>query len=143
MTDLAYAKAKLSEGDYTIALCRGAQSFTDTRRGIAPMLGFLEQGIDLTGFSVADRVVGKAAALLFVRAGISAVYAAVISEPAIAVLAANAIPCEWDRRVEYIINRAGNGPCPMEHAVRNIDDPKTAEAVLREALRALQSCSGM
>lgn len=135
MTDLSYAKDLLFSGKYTIVLCKNGASYTDTRRGIAPMLGFLEQGIDLAGFSVADRVVGKAAALLFVRAGISAVYAAVISEPALDVLNTNAIPCEWNKKVTYIINRTGDGPCPMEHAVRNIDDPKTAEAVLRDTLK--------
>ena len=135
MTDLLRAKEHLFSGEYTIALCKGGTTYTDTRRGIAPMLDLLEQGIDLSGFSVADRVVGKAAALLFLCAGVKTVYAGVISEPALDVLNANAIPCEWNTKVAYIINRTGDGPCPMEYAVRNIDDPKAAEAVLRNTLK--------
>lgn len=139
MTDLIRAKALLAEGDHTIALCHGDVTHTDTRRGIAPMLELLAQRIELSGFSVADRVVGKAAALLFIRAGITEVYAAVISEAALKVLSDRGIPCEWGSKVEYIINRTGDGPCPMEHAVREIDDPEEAETVLREKLQRMKT----
>ena len=137
MTDLECAKALLSQTDHTIVLCRSGACYTDNRRGIAPMLGFVERGIDLRGFSVADRVVGKAAAMLFVCAGIKQVYAAVVSRPALDTLAQYHIPCEWGTLVPFIINRAGDGPCPMETAVRELDDAAKAPRILREALQKL------
>ena len=77
MTDLERARQLLP--GHSIALCRGEERLTDDARGIAPMMNLLAAGQDLHGFSVADLVVGRAAALLFVRAGIVAVYAATLS----------------------------------------------------------------
>lgn len=142
MTDLLSAKALLEGGDHTIVICRGKEVTTDTRRGIAPMLDFLEQGLDFCGASVADRVVGRAAAFLFLCAGVREVFAEVISEPAIEVLRAHKLPYQADRRVPYIINRAGDGPCPMEQAVQGISDPQQALAVLRARYEALTQAVG-
>ena len=77
VTDLERARQLLP--GHSIALCRGGELLTDDARGIAPMMNLLAAGQDLHGFSVADLVVGRAAALLFVRAGIVAVYAATLS----------------------------------------------------------------
>ena len=49
--DLNRAKARLAEGDCTLAVCRGEQMYTDTRRGVAPLLAMLDSGKDFSGFS--------------------------------------------------------------------------------------------
>lgn len=46
------------------------------------MMALLAEGKDLTGFSAADRVVGKAAAMLFVKAKIKELFAKTISRSA-------------------------------------------------------------
>ena len=74
MDSLERAKILLN-GDVTLALVNGADELTSTRSGIAPMMEYLDKNINLENFSAADRVVGKAVAMLFVKAKVKEVYA--------------------------------------------------------------------
>ena len=135
MTDLTVAKNNL--GAHTICLCRDGNCIYDDRRGIAPMLGFISSAVDLNGYSVADRVVGKAAALMFVKCGIVAVYAKTLSESGKKVLDKHNIPVECDTLTDKIINRDGTDICPMEKTVWDCDDPETAYVLLKNKLAAM------
>ncbi|MDE7086772.1 MAG: DUF1893 domain-containing protein [Clostridia bacterium] len=73
MTDLEKAKENLA--GHTICLCKGEQLIFSEKRGIAPMMGFIADGVDMNGCSAADLVVGKAAAMLFKKCGIEWVFA--------------------------------------------------------------------
>lgn len=137
MGDLERARHLLVAGTYTCVLCKGDLLYTSTARGVRPVLDWITTGQDLSGFSAADKVVGKAAAFLFVRAGIVRLYTRVISEPALDVLRAGGIPVEYDSLVPGIINRAGDGPCPMESAVSGTDDPDEALNLIRKKLEKL------
>ena len=140
--DRRRAAQRLAQGDVTCALCRGEELLTDTRRGVAPLLALLDSGRDLTGYAAADKVVGKAAAFLYVRLGVTHVYAPVMSEPARAVLTAHGIEAAWDTCPPAIRNRAGDGYCPMERAVWDLTDPAEAEKVVRWTLAALTAAKG-
>ena len=138
MTDLEHAKQLLDSGSYTCVLCKGTCTYTSTASGIAPMVDFMENGYNLKGFSAADKIVGKAAAMLFVLAGVTALHAHVLSQSAAAVLSAHHIPFSYDTMTEQIINRKGTGLCPMEQAVCGITDLQAAFTAIkakREALR--------
>ena len=137
MTDVARAKARLTAGGYTVVLCRGEAIHTDTRRGVAPLLALLDDGTDLTGFAAADKVVGKAAAFLYLRLGVTAVHALVISIPAYELLTANGVAVTYDALVPAIRNRAGDGYCPMETVALPLTDPVEAEAAIRRRLAEL------
>ena len=82
-TDLQKAIALLNTPGVNCALCRGEQTHTSGKRGIAPMVDFLTAKTDLRHFAAADTIVGKASALLFVLAGVDAVYGKVMSRPAL------------------------------------------------------------
>ena len=135
--DLILAFNILNEGSYTCVLRRGDITLTDDRRGIRPLLELLESGQDMSGFSAADRVVGKAAAFLYCLLGVRSVYAKVISTPALQVLQSCGIDTYYDTQVNAIRNRAGDGFCPMETAVWNLNDPEKAPDAIREALKKL------
>lgn len=137
MTDLERARQLLP--GHSIALCRGEELLTDDARGIAPMMNLLAAGQDMHGFSVADLVVGRAAALLFIRAGIVAVYAATLSCGGRDVLATHGIRVEYGILTDCIRNRAGTGVCPMEQAVSGVDDPEIAYRLIGERLSALRA----
>lgn len=121
MTDLERAKELLT-GTATCVLVKGDTVYSSRKSGIAPMLDYLGAGVPLHGFSAADRIVGKAAAMLFVRAGISAVYGEVMSKAGAEFLKAHGVGCSYGTLTEIIINRIGTGMCPMEQTVREIDD---------------------
>ena len=112
MTELEHARQCLQSGDYTCVLCKGKTVHTSTERGVKPLLRWIASGEDFSGFSAADKVVGKGAAFLYVRLGVKAVYATVISKSAWQVLQTHEIPVECGQIVENIINRKGDGICP-------------------------------
>lgn len=95
---------------------------TSDKRGVAPMVDFIREGRDLTGYSAADRVVGKAAAVLFIKAGVKEIHAMTLSESARDLLAAHGVKATRETLTDRIMNRAGDGPCPMESAVSGTND---------------------
>ena len=137
--DLEKAIKLLDEGQDTCVLCKDSNIYRSSRRGVAPLMGFLEESIDLTGFSAADKVVGKATALLYCLLGVHAVYAHVMSKPALQVLQSHKIKTAYGQLVSAIQNRAGNGQCPMEQATASIDDPHQALLAIRQTLKRLNS----
>ena len=139
--DLALAKQLLTTEEHTCVLCRDDRIYTSTRRGVAPLLGWLDSDLDLRGFSAADRVIGKATAYLYCLLGVKEVFARVISRPATQVLENHGIPAHWDTLVEGIQNRQKTGPCPMEHATRNCATPEEALTAVRETLKQLQQAT--
>lgn len=137
MTDVERAKALLVDSNYTVVLCRDEITHTDTRRGVAPLLALLDRGVCVTGFAAADKVVGKAAAFLYLRLGVTAVHAAVMSKPAYDLLTAHGIDTTYDTLVPAIRNRAGDGYCPMEQVTLPLTDAVEAEVAIRKRLAEL------
>ena len=137
MTDLEKAKMLLQETGATCVLCRGKKTFISRKSGIAPMLDFLTESVDLRHFSAADRIIGKAAAMLFVLAGVESVYGAVVSRSALTVLEAHEIRCVFEVLTDQIRNRSGDGICPMEKTVQDITDPGEALEAIRNTQRLL------
>ena len=129
--DIQTAKARLTAGGYTLVLCRGTAIDESRECGVRPLLARLEKPGAYAGFSAADRVVGRAAAFLYAALGVTAVYAGVISRPAIDTLRQYGITPFWDQAVGSIRNREQTGPCPMEAAVAAADSPQQAIAAIR------------
>ena len=138
MDDLLRAKELLKADGCTCALVLGGYEKSSSRSGIAPLLELLEDGVDKAGSSVADKIVGKAAALLYALMGVKRVYAEVLSEAGRAVLNSHGISVEYSTRTDRILNRKGDGPCPMEKAVENCSDPLEAKKLLTETLERLR-----
>lgn len=138
MNDIENAKELLQHGKYTCVLCKGDMVYTSTLRGVAPMVEWLGSGTDLGGYAAADKIVGKASAMLFVLAGVKEVYAPVMSEGAIHTLSHSGIRCFFDTHTDGIINRTGTGSCPMEQAVRNIQEPSAAFEAIKRTLKLLK-----
>ena len=135
--DLAQAKALLAQGN-TCALVCGKTQKTSTLRGGAPLLDWLHDGADYSGFSVADKVVGKAAAFLYVLLNVGTVYALTVSEQAEKVLKKYQIPLIYEQKVPAIHNRANTGLCPMEQATWGIDEPAEAKEAIEKKLEELR-----
>ncbi len=132
MNDLQIAKKNLP--GHTICLCKDGHLICSDMRGIAPIMNFIADGTDLTGYSAADTVVGKAAAMLFFKCGIKEVFAKTLSECGKAFLEKCGIPYEYEIITERIINRAGTDTCPMEKAVAGTEDINEAYELLKNIL---------
>ncbi len=134
--DFITARDKLLSSSYTCVLCRNDSIRTASARGVTPLLDFLAEG-GFQGYTAADKVVGKATAFLYVLLGVHAVYARVASEEAVKILRRHGIELQADLIVPAIFNRSRTGFCPMETAVREIEEPDAALAAIRETYRSI------
>lgn len=132
MNDLERAKEGLK--GHTLCLVREDEILVRDERGIAPMMALLAEGKSLIGFSAADRVVGKAAAMLFVKAKLRELFAETISRSAAEFLEENGLPFSYRTMTEYIVNRDGTGRCPMESAVLSCNDAEEGYLLLQQKL---------
>ena len=136
--NLIKAKNSLQKGNYTCVLCFCDQLYFSTERGIKPLVNWLNSGIDFSGFSGADKVVGKGAAFLYALMKVKNLYASVISKPALLVLNDYGIKVEYDTLVDYIVNRKGDGVCPFEEAVKDVSDAQKAYDIICNKLQSFK-----
>ena len=136
MSDLKIAMENLP--GHTICLCRDGNLLFSDKKGISPMMSFIAEGTDLKGYSVADLIVGKAVAMLFVKCKIEQVFAKTLSKSGKAMLEGHGIPCEYETLTERIINRDGTDICPMEKTVKGTEDIEEGYKLLKEKLQSMK-----
>lgn len=136
-SNLKRAKELLSSSNYTCVVTNGDNVLTSIERGVKPLLSWFDSGYSFKGYCAADKVVGRAAAYLYVVLGIDFVYADVMSKKAAEVLEEHAIDYSYGTLVDAIINRTNTGFCPMEQAVSEIFSPSDAITAIRETLKRL------
>lgn len=117
----------LHNGKHSLVVANGDVCTFD-RRGIADLYdlwrndpGFLD------GASIADKVVGKGAAALVILGHAAEIYADIISDSALELFQGYPLKVSFGQKVPDIINRMGNGICPVEVLCR---DCKTATECL-------------
>jgi hypothetical protein len=133
------AVALLKKEGYTLILYNESEYRVERARGVAPLLSLLDSEEDVSSFCAVDKVVGKAAAFLYILLGIRRIYALTVSESARALLEKNQIKISFESCVDRIKNRDGTGFCPMESAVLSESDPSRALSAIRSALHALRN----
>ena len=143
MNDLETARNNLRRKALTLAIVKNGEALFETRsHRISGFLNAVETFSDrLVGSSLADKVAGKAVALLCVYAGISAVYAETLSGKAKIVLEKNGIHTEWKELVDNILDLNRSDVCPFEKTAEKISDPKkafNAFKALQEALKCTE-----
>ncbi|MDF2616830.1 MAG: hypothetical protein K0Q47_1485 [Sedimentibacter sp.] len=126
----------------TLAIVKdGKLVFSSTGIGIKPLFTAVEQLKDeLEGSSVADKVTGKAAAMLCKYAKIKEMHTHLISENAIAVLKDTQIILEYEESAPYIENRDRTGMCPVETLslkTNDIDELKSGITKFLESIGLL------
>ena len=138
------AKSRLKEGKWScVIMVPGKEPVCSGAIGIKPLMSELRR--DRKAFDngvIADKVVGKAAALMAVLGGARAVYGEVMSEGALRVLEKYNVYTEYGILVAYIENREHTGKCPMEDTVWEIEEPEIAFPALENTIAKLMSKSG-
>lgn len=126
--DLRLAKDLLVKDNLSFVLVKdGEILFKSKSHGIADLLAMLDSiGRETEAASLADSIVGRAAALVCVYAKIVAVYGVSMSEGAELVFRANGIRYESGTVVPRILNRTKNEICPFDKAVYGVEDPSVA-----------------
>jgi hypothetical protein len=142
MNDLETAKNRLHKQNLTLTIVKnGAVLYETTSRRISGFLTAIDQlGDSLKGASAADKVAGKAVALLCVYAGISRVYAEILSKKAETVLQQNQIPYQYRQLVGTILNLNRTGVCPFEKTAEGISDPEKAYQTFKALQQSFKAC---
>ncbi len=135
--DLELAKSRLLDRDLTLVIVKEGKVIFETRsQGVGGFLQAIEElGKRLIASSVADKIVGAAAAKLCVYSGVASVFAATISEEGIRVLEDNGITREFENEVPNILNTDKTDICPFEKLVIGSRDPKEAYTKLKSLVK--------
>jgi hypothetical protein len=137
-SNLDIAKKELAAGKYVCVLCRDSEViFSSEKRGVRPLLHMLDCGFNAAGASVADKVIGKAAAHFLILLGVKEVYSPVMSVAARKMLEDSGVTATADQYVSHIINNTGDGICPVEEAVGDIEDHRKAVAAVKAKIATL------
>ena len=126
MKDLELAKQILEDENQSLVVVKNGQViYKSVDRGIKPMLTITNEfKEEASGSSIADKVIGKGAALLCVNLNIKEVYGDLMSQAGIDMLEKNKIKYEFKESCEYIKNREGTGYCPIEKLSMDVDEPR-------------------
>lgn len=116
MNNLKLAKSTLFENEYSIVVVKENEIvYKSESKGLQSLISLYKTKKNtLEDSSIADKVIGRAAALILIGSNIKEVYADLISENAIDILDKSDIPYEYKSQVKEIRNRDNTGMCPME-----------------------------
>lgn len=104
----------LHSGKHSLVVENGHVATFDGH-GISDLYRLLtENPAFLKGAHVADKIVGKGAAALMAAGGVRSLYTDTISIPALELLRHTAVIISYGQSVPNIINRRGDGVCPVE-----------------------------
>lgn len=142
MNDLETAKTRLRQQNLTLTIVKNGTVLYETNSSrISGFLTAIDQlGARLKGASAADKVAGKAVALLCVYAGISQVYAEILSKKAETVLQQNQIPYQCKQLVDTILNLNRTSVCPFEKTAEGISDPEKAYQAFKALQQSFKAC---
>ena len=129
----------LKTGGYTCVICKDDCTYTSKERGIKPLVEWYDSGIDFEGAFAADKVVGKAAAMMYILMKAEKVFSYVMSKGAVETFERFGVQWYCDSVAEVIKNRTETGTCPMEQAVSSCAEPKEACAAVKRKLIELGS----
>ncbi len=125
MTDLNIAKQEFIEGDWSLVIVKDGcvlQRLKEHR--LVPLLRALHAvEANAQGCSVADKVIGRAAAMLLISYGARAIYTPLMSEEAKRLLETASIDVIAEELVPHILDNTGQDLCPMEKLVADIQQP--------------------
>lgn len=129
----------LKSGDFTLAMVSDENIITKKERGVKPLLELINDNNDYSDYCAADKVIGRAAAFLYVILNVKTIHCGILSENAARVFSQYNISYSYDKIVPYIENRQKNGVCPMETATLNCEDPHEALECIKVTLKELMA----
>lgn len=124
-------KWEIEKEDLSCVVLQDEVLHTHVEKGVKPIVDFWSRDY-LNEAIVVDKVIGKASAIFMVAGKVKHAHGLVVSELAIEVFKEAGIEYSAEKIVPKIINRTGDGLCPMESAVANTDDIKEAIEIILE-----------
>lgn len=107
--------------------------YTHIQKGVKPIVDFWSRDY-LEDAVVVDKVIGKASAIFMVNGNVRHAHGIVVSELAVEVFEKAGIDYSADKIVPKIINRTGDGLCPMESSVAHVNENAEAIKIILEKI---------
>ena len=124
---------------YSCVVSNGYETRIFTKQGVADLYGLMENNPEfLKGSSVADKVVGKAAATLMIIGGVTHIYADLISESAITLIKNTKAELKYCKVVPFIKNRDKSDSCPLEKICNQTDSPQELLMLIGEFVKKMR-----
>ncbi|RLI12643.1 hypothetical protein DRO35_02570 [Candidatus Bathyarchaeota archaeon] len=144
MRDLERAKRMLKEDRLSLVIVKNGEAiFSSDSSGINSILQAIDNlGDRLSRASAADKIVGKAAALLFAYSHIKEAYAVTLSTEGLSTLRKNRIFVEYEKLVPRILDKNRRDICPFEKLVLEIESPSQAYKELKRFMKEIMRKSG-
>ena len=129
----------LQDGNHSLVVAGdGIRTFDG--RGISDLYDLLTEHPGwLRGASVADKVVGKGAAALLILGGVRELFAGVVSTSALGLLKDSGIPVRFSQEVAHIVNRKGDGVCPVETLCKECTTAAQCLPLIREFVAKIKN----
>lgn len=135
--DLKVAAELLQQEGHCLVVVRdGRMLFSSRLPGVKSLLEALDGDV-LPGSAVADKVVGRAAAMIAVQGEAQSIHTPLMSKGAAEVLEEAGVLYAAEKMVPRINNRQGTGQCPLEAATEFTVVPEKAVAAIRKLLAEL------
>ncbi len=126
---------ELKSNNYAIIASNGYHSID---RGIMPVISMINKDKRFfSGLIVADKIVGKASAMLLSLSEVQEVYCIVLSKAGEEIFKKYKVKYHYEQLVDYIVNRKNDDMCPMEKTVKDIDDLDEAYKALKKKVEEL------
>lgn len=127
----------LHEGHHSLVVANGG-IFTFDGRGVSDLYQLFKDAPErLRGASVADKIVGKAAAALMVATGVREMYADVLSRPAFDLLKRHKIRFGYGVITPHVINRTNTGMCPLEIRCQELETPEECLVQIEDFMKSV------
>ena len=126
--DIEIAKSDIGKKGFALSVVKDGKTIIQSKTpGVSALVTAIEKDRQsFRGASAADKVLGRAAAMLFVYSEVKCVFALLASQDALATLKMFSVPFECEKTVAQILNRTQTSTCPFESLIRDVEDPQDA-----------------
>lgn len=133
------AKEMIAAEEATFVVIRNNQIiYHDKGNGVRPIMKVLDSNPEiLKDAIIVDKIIGKAAAMMLSMGKSVRVHGNLMSQVAAEYLERKGIEHSYERCINVISNRTGDGICPLERAVADIEDEQEAYNKLKETIAEL------
>jgi len=113
--------------------------FSSDEKGVKPLLDFYHQSGVKQKLCVVDKIMGRGAVLLAKLIGAESIVTPIISKDALALANEYGLKVEYQKLVDYIVNRDNTGRCPIETSVLGISDIQKGYEIILQTLQKLKA----
>ena len=126
--DIEIAKSDIGKKGFALSVVKDGKTIIQSKTpGVSALVTAIERDRQsLRGASAADKVLGRAAAMLFVYSEVKCVFALLASQDALTTLKMFSVPFECEKTVAQILNRNQTSTCPFESLIQDVEDPQDA-----------------